>query len=110
MEQGSPALQWSEHADTVLLELQGTIDVFVAADLYATAKQLVALGKDVTISCTRTEGLDASAVQILLVLQTELHIQGKRLTVTDVPPPIKKWIAHGGLANMVLSEGEAGAS
>lgn len=102
MEQPTTALRVSEHADTVLLELHGTIDVFVAADLYATAKQLVALGKDVTITCTRTEGLDASAVQILLVFQTELHSQGRRLTVTDVPPPIEKWMGHGGLANMVL--------
>jgi anti-anti-sigma regulatory factor len=110
MEQPTTALQVSEHADSVLLDLRGTIDVFVAADLYTTAKQLVALGKDVTISCTRTEGLDASAVQILLALQTELHIQGKRLTVTDVPPAIKKWITHGGLAHVVLSEGEAGVA
>lgn len=110
MEQVATAFHWSEHADQVLLQLHGTIDVFVAADLYATAKQLTAIGKDVTITCAQTEGLDASALQILLALQTELHILGKRLILTDVPPPVEKWIGYGGLAKILLSTGEGGAS
>jgi anti-anti-sigma factor len=110
MEQVATAFHWSEHADQVLLQLHGTIDIFVAADLHATAKQLTALGKDVTITCAQTEGLDASAMQILLALQTELHILGKRLVLTDVSPSVTKWIAYGGIANMVLSPEERGLS
>lgn len=103
MEQGTTAIHTREQPDRVILQLHGTIDIFVAADLHARAKPLAAMGKDVHVSCALTDRLDTSAVQILLALQTELHIQGNRLVMTEVPPSVEKWIAYGGLANILLS-------
>jgi len=106
MEQATIAIHTIEHTDSVIMQLHGTIDVFVAADLYATARQLAAMGKDVNVTCALTEGLDASAVQILLALQAELRTKGKRLVMTDVSPPVEQWIGYGGMVNILLSQGE----
>lgn len=103
MEQATTAFQLSEHADKVLLHLPGTIDVFVAADLSTTAKQLAAIGKDVHVTCARTEGLDTSAVQILLALQAALRTKGKQLVLLDVSPGVEQWIAFGGVASLLLT-------
>ena len=106
MEQATIAIHTIEHTDSVTVQLHGTIDVFVAADLYVTAKQLVVMGKDVTVTCALTEGFDASAVQILLALQADLRTKGKCLVMTDVSPSVKKWLAYSGVTNNLLNRGE----
>lgn len=106
MEQATIAIHTIEHTDSVILQLHGTIDVFVAADLYAVAKQLAVMGKDVNVTCASTEGLDASAVQILLALQADLNRKGKRLVMTDVSPSVEKWLAYGDVTSNLLNRGE----
>ena len=110
MEQATIAIHMVEHPDRVILQLQGTIDVFVAADLHTTAKQLTRIGKDVNVTCALTEGLDVSAVQILLALQADLHTKGKSLVMTDVSPSVEKRLADGGVANSLLNRGERTSS
>jgi anti-anti-sigma factor len=82
--------------------LEGSIDIFFAADLRRAAVELLKKGEDVAICCEKLERLDTATLQILLALKKELAQNGQALHWSAVPPTVGAVIGLAGLSGQLI--------
>ncbi len=83
------------------LLLQGTADVFGAAELHQTALALLARGEDAVVDCHGLEHVDGSTLQVLLALRTGMRTKGKKLRMEGVSARIEKIVQIAGLSDLL---------
>lgn len=79
------------------LSLSGSVDIFVAKELYEAACALLDREEDIAVQWAVVEAVDVSALQILLALQAGLRAKGRRLQFDECSPTIRRFLAVGGL-------------
>jgi len=73
-------------------------DWMPAEELLEAAKTVLGDGKDVTLNLDKIEHLDASALQILLALDTEQKMHGRRLQLVNISASLRQWFEYSGAA------------
>lgn len=68
-------------------------------EFLAAARAAAAEGADVTIDLHEVHHLDASALQVLLALDTEQKKQGRSLQLMDVSPQLRQWMEFAGVSD-----------
>jgi len=61
--------------------------------------------RDVTLDLNRVDHLDASALQILLALDTDLKNRGQKLRLAKVSEHLQKWFGFAGVDDWFLTAG-----
>jgi anti-anti-sigma regulatory factor len=64
-------------------------------------------GRDVTIDVDRIDHLDASALQILLALDSELKRRKQNLHIEKVSPQLFKWFQFAGADDRFIISGQS---
>jgi len=59
---------------------------------------------DLRVLVGSVEHLDASALQILLALSSELNARGRTLTLMEPVPALRSWFAYAGAAELLPPE------
>jgi ABC-type transporter Mla MlaB component len=74
----------AEEGQPPTLVLRGDLTIYQADPLYEATIALLQEEADVVVSCREVVHLDTAVLQILLVLQCELHARGRRLRLAGV--------------------------
>lgn len=70
-----------------------------AEDLRVAAQAALARGADVTVNLYKVDHLDASALQILLALETEQKRRGQNLQLANASEHLRQWFGFAGVAD-----------
>lgn len=62
-------------------------------------------GGDVAINLAGVDHLDASALQILLALDSEQKRRGQKLELTNASPNLRQWFDYAGAAEQLFHSG-----
>ena len=71
-------------------------------DLREAALAAVSAGGDVALNLQGIEHLDASALQVLLALETEQKKEGRRLSLLNVSSHLRQWFDYSGAVDQFL--------
>jgi anti-anti-sigma factor len=58
-------------------------------------------GRDVTVDLGRIDHLDASALQVLLALESEQKRQGRTLELSSTSPLLRRWFEYAGAEDLL---------
>jgi anti-anti-sigma factor len=97
----------SEEGRPLTLVLRGDLTIYQADELYQAAMALLQNEADVVVSCRDVVQLDTALLQILLVLQRELHSRGRSIQLAGVSGGLRELLELAGV-NEPLSR-QAGA-
>jgi ABC-type transporter Mla MlaB component len=85
------------------LRLAGEISVIHAADLHRTAIQLVQEECDVRLECGELQSIDLAAGQILLALQSDVSLHGRRFRIDAASRDLAELLRFVGLGDAVAT-------
>jgi anti-anti-sigma factor len=74
-------------------------------DIRELALKVVEQGNDLTFNLQNVDYLDASALQILLVLETEQKNRGRHLDLVNASPNLRQWFEYSGTAGHFFQNG-----
>lgn len=81
------------------IDVERSGDWMPSEEFLAAARAAAAEGADVTIDLHEVHHLDASALQVLLALDTEQKKQGRSLQLMDVSPQLRQWMEFAGVSD-----------
>jgi anti-anti-sigma regulatory factor len=87
------------------IDVERSGDWMPAEELLAAALGAIEGGSDVTLNLGGIDHLDASALQILLALDTEQKRRGRQLEVANASPHLRKWFEYAGAAEKFIHDG-----
>jgi anti-anti-sigma regulatory factor len=87
--------------DTAHLSLHGAVDLFVASTLRELAARELPIGRDWIIECKELERIDASVLQILLVIEREVCARGGVFALHDVRGPVERYLGVAGASTLL---------
>ena len=99
-----------EAGGAMTIDASGTLDVFLAPRLADAALHCAETGLDTVLDCTALERLDASCLQILLVLDKTLRANQRVLKLRAVPQAVKTYLELAGVRALALEEVAAAAA
>jgi anti-anti-sigma factor len=79
------------------IQIQGTLDVFLAHSLVEVALECLDADLDTVVRCETLERMDASALQVLLSLRKDLAGRGHWLWFSDVSAKVREYLAFAGV-------------
>ena len=79
------------------ITLSGTLDIFEAQTLHATAVEAAARAPAVVVRLSAVESLDTSITQVLIALQRALAADGRALRLEGTPTAVDALWRRGGL-------------
>jgi anti-anti-sigma factor len=97
----------SRSDDRMNIQIQGTLDVFLAHRLAEVALECLDAGLDTVVRCETLERMDASALQVLVALRKDLAGRGQWLWFSDVSAKVREYLALAGLHDIDPTMGEA---
>jgi anti-anti-sigma factor len=87
--------------DTAHFSLHGAVDLFVASTLREIAARELALASDWVIDCKELERIDASVLQLLLVIEREVCARGGTFALNDVCGPVERYLDVAGASTLL---------
>jgi anti-anti-sigma factor len=81
----------------ISIDVERSGDWMPSEEFLAAERAAAAEGADVTIDLHEVHHLDASALQVLLALDTEQKKQGRSLQLMDVSPQLRRWMEFAGV-------------
>jgi anti-anti-sigma regulatory factor len=97
--------QAEQNPEQTCIEVERSGDWMPVEELRDAMLVAVAAGHDVTLNLARIEHLDASALQILLALETEQKKHGRRLELGNVSPHLRQWFEYAGAIEYLFRDG-----
>jgi anti-anti-sigma regulatory factor len=95
----------NQDGNSSLLELDGAIDISVAADLKAGLLRAIEAGQEIRVSVEKADELDITAVQLLWAARREAARRGVAFSVAGtVPESIRRDLANAGLTGFGVLE------
>jgi anti-anti-sigma factor len=91
-------------AGPVVVEIGRSGDSMPAEELRVAALQGMAEAKDMTLSFSGVNHMDASLLQVLLAVCAEQKMQQRNLVLVNVSPHLRRWFEYAGAAGNLLSE------
>ena len=92
----APVSQPELKCEPVLIRAGHSGEWTPAEELRAAALAASIQGMDVTLDCAGIDHLDASALQILLALDSELRNRGRKLQLAKPSEQLRKWLGFAG--------------
>lgn len=98
----SASRQTEAHPEPQLISVERSGDWMPADELRESALAVLSQQSDVTLSLDRIDHLDASALQILLALDSELKARQRHLRLAHASPQLLKWFELAGAGDRFL--------
>jgi anti-anti-sigma regulatory factor len=92
----SPLIEISHQETMSTIRLAGVLETAAAGELHRAAQEAVTAANNVLVRWSELERLDASALQVLEVLDIELRERGRKLAFDDSPPEIIDYLRLAG--------------
>jgi anti-anti-sigma factor len=82
-----------------VIEVERAGDWMSAEELRNASLQALGEGTDVTLNLDKVDHLDASALQILLALDTEQKKNGRHLHLANASSHLRQWLDYAGASD-----------
>ena len=91
----------------VVIDVERSGDWMPVEDMMKTALSALEQEKELTLNLNNIDHLDASALQVLLVLDAEQRNKGRHLDLVNASPNLRQWFEYSGTAAQFFETGAA---
>jgi anti-anti-sigma factor len=105
LETRSAGSQAEQDVKRTVIEVERSGDWMPVEELREAALAVLEGGKDATLNLEQLNYLDASALQILLALDTEQKRRGGRLDLMNASPRLLQWFEYAGADQIFFDPG-----
>ncbi len=97
-------IEEASEREEIVLEWGGAVDVSRARELLDQARACVADSRDLVVQCDALERIDASGLQILLVLKRAVEAAGGHFRLGGLSAPVTASLARAGASALTATE------